>query len=193
MIDNMKKLISDRIRESIEVKEACLQSEISNMEKAAKAVISSLKKGGSLIVFGNGGSASDSQHIVAELVGRFKKDRRPLNAVCLNTNTSTLTAVANDYGYELVFSRQVEAIGKKGDVALGISTSGNSRNVIKAIKKARSLSMVTIGLSGCGGGNLKRECDISIIVPSSDTPRIQESHTMICHILCELIEDRLSR
>ena len=183
----MKKLIEERIRQSIDVKEAVIKSQIENIEKAAKAIIASLKSGGKVLIFGNGGSAADSQHIAAELVGRFKKERKPFAAIALTTNTSVLTAIANDYGYEAAFSRQVEALGKPGDVAIGISTSGNSPNVIGALKKAKALGLKTIGLSG-DGGKLKAACDISIAVPSKDTPRIQESHIMIGHIICELVE-----
>jgi len=184
----MKKLIKERIKESMEVKERFGEAEIENIEKAAKAIIASLKAGGKVLVFGNGGSAADSQHIAAELVGRFKKERKPFAAIALTTNTSALTAIANDYGYEAAFSRQVEALGRPGDVAIGISTSGNSPNVIEAVKKAKALGLKTIGLSG-DGGKLKAVCDISIAIPSKDTPRIQESHIMIGHIICELVED----
>jgi len=183
----MRELIRQRIKESIDVKERLSEAEIENIEKAAKAIIASLKSGGKVLIFGNGGSAADSQHIAAELVGRFRKERKPLAAIALTTNTSTLTAIANDYGYEAVFSRQVEALAKRGDVALGISTSGNSPNVIEAVKKAKALGLVTIGLSG-DGGKLKAACDILIAVPSKDTPRIQEAHIMIGHIICELVE-----
>ena len=187
----MKEKIKKIIKESMEVKESLSKAETVNIEKAAKAIIESLKSGGKLLVFGNGGSAADSQHMVAELVGRFKKERRPLAAIALTTNTSTLTAIANDYGYEAVFSRQVKALGSPGDVAFGISTSGNSKNVIEAIKKAKGIGLKTIGLIGAGGGKMKSECDISIIVPSGDTPRIQEAHLVVCHIICELIEEEL--
>ncbi|MBN1527254.1 MAG: SIS domain-containing protein, partial [Candidatus Omnitrophica bacterium] len=158
----MKILISERIEESIRVKESVLWKEVRNIEKAAKLMIASLRRGGKIIVFGNGGSAADSQHIVAELVGRFLKERKALAAVALTTNTSTLTALANDYGYDVVFSRQVEALGKKGDVALGISTSGNSPNVIAAIKKARAMGLATVGLSGGNGGALKKASRVCI-------------------------------
>jgi D-sedoheptulose 7-phosphate isomerase len=189
----MKDLIRNRIIENIAAEERLLESEAAKIAEAAKAVISSLKKGGCLFVFGNGGSAADSQHIVAELVGRFKKERRPIAAVALTTNSSTMSALANDYGYEVTFSRQLEALAGKGDIALAISTSGNSRNVIAAVKKARSLGVKTIGLTGGDGGVLKREADISIVAPSKETPRIQESHILIGHIICELIENQMSR
>ena len=187
----MKKTIKDIIKESVKAKNRLLESESENIEKAARLIIGSLRKGGKLIVFGNGGSAADSQHMVAELVGRFKKERKALGAIALTTNTSTITALANDYGYDATFSRQIEALGRDGDVALGISTSGNSKNVLKAIKKAKALGITTIALAGKKGGSLGKACDLAIIVPSDDTPRIQESHLLICHILCELVEKEM--
>lgn len=187
----MNKKIEDSIRESIKTKESLLKYQADNIEKAASVITAAIKKGGKLLVFGNGGSAADSQHIAAELVGRFKLERKPLPAIALTTDTSALTAIANDYGYDLVFSRQIEALGHAGDVALGISTSGNSKNVIEALKKARSLGLVTISLTGGTGGKIMEESDISVTVPSNDTPRIQESHNMIGHILCGLIEEDL--
>lgn len=187
----MKRLIKEIIEDSIRAKKDLLKDETANIEKASKAIIKSLKRGGKVLVFGNGGSAADSQHIVAELIGRFKKERRPIPAIALTTNTSTISALANDYGYDVTFSRQIEALGTRRDAAIGISTSGNSRNVVEAVKRAKSLGLVTIGLTGGNGGQLKRECDISIVVGSKSTPRIQESHIMIGHIICELIERRL--
>ncbi|MFH0764245.1 MAG: D-sedoheptulose 7-phosphate isomerase [Candidatus Omnitrophota bacterium] len=189
----MKNLIKKRIAESIKVKESLCKAELDSIETAARTIVKSLKAGGKLLVFGNGGSAADSQHIAAELVGRFKKERRALPAIALTANTSTITAIANDYGYDVTFSRQIEALGKPGDVALGISTSGNSKNVIEAVKKAKNIGMKTVSLSGCGGGKLKGECEISIAIDSKDTPRIQESHILIGHILCELIEEEFTK
>lgn len=185
----MKNKISQAIKDSIAVKESVIKDNILNIESAAKAMIASLENGGKILVFGNGGSAADSQHFAAELVGRFKKERRAMGAIALSVNTSTLTAIANDYGYEASFSRQVEALGKRGDIAFGISTSGNSKNVIAAVKKAHELGLKTIGLLGCGGGELAKICDVSIAIGSKDTPRVQESHITIIHILCELIEN----
>lgn len=185
----MQKTIIQVIKDSIAVKESVAKGQVANIEAAAKAIIASLENGGKILIFGNGGSAADSQHFAAELVGRFKKERRALGAIALSVNTSTLTAIANDYGYEASFSRQVEALGKTGDIAFGISTSGNSRNVIAAVKKARDLGLKTIGLLGCDGGELAKTCDISIVAGSADTPRVQESHITIIHILCELIEN----
>jgi len=185
----MRNKISQAIKESIKVKESVFKDQILNIESAARTMIASLKNGGKILVLGNGGSAADSQHFAAELVGRFKKERRALGAIALSVNTSTLTAIANDYGYEASFSRQIEALGKKGDIAFGISTSGNSKNVIAAIKKAHELGLKTIGLLGSGGGELAKICDILINIGSKDTPRVQESHITVIHILCELIED----
>jgi D-sedoheptulose 7-phosphate isomerase len=185
----MRKKIEESIKNSISVKEAVNKTQLTYIEKAAQEIIGCLKAGGKLLIFGNGGSAADSQHIAAELVGRFKMDRKALSAIALTTDTSTLTAIANDYGYDAVFSRQVEALGAEGDVALGISTSGNSKNVIDALNKARSMGLRTIALTGDDGGKAKTVADISINVPSRDTPRIQESHIMIGHILCDLIEN----
>ena len=187
----MRKVIENYIKDSIAAKNELLKLQVVNIESAAKAIIESLKAGKKLLVFGNGGSASDSQHIAAELVGRFKMERKALPAIALTANTSILTAIGNDYGYEAVFSRQIEALGVAGDVALGISTSGNSKNVIEALRKAHALGMKTIALSGGDGGNMKREADISIIVATKDTPRVQESHIMIAHIICALVEDRI--
>lgn len=187
----MRKAIKKFIEDSIRVKEDLQKDQIGNIEKAATVIIKSLKEGGKLFIFGNGGSAADSQHIAAELIGRFKKERKALPAIALTTNTSTLTALGNDYGYDATFARQIEALGDKKDVALGISTSGKSRNVIEAVKKAKAKGLVTIVLSGGDGGALTKEADISIVVPSRDVPRIQESHIMIGHIICELVEDKL--
>lgn len=152
---------------------------------------SALGDGKKLLVMGNGGSAADAQHFAAEIIGRFKLERRALPAVALTTDTSVLTAIGNDYGFDAVFSRQVEGLGAPGDVVVGISTSGNSANVLAALAKARELGCRTIALLGRDGGTIKTVADISIIVPSSDTPRIQEGHITIIHIICDLLEKRL--
>jgi len=188
----MEESIKNLIKDSIKVKGDLLKSHtVGDIAKAAQAIVKSLKGGGKLLVFGNGGSASDSQHIVAELVGRFKKERAPLKAIALTTNTSIITALANDYNYDITFSRQLEALGKKGDTALGLSTSGNSKNVVEALRKAKAIGLTAICLTGGNGGTLKGIADISIVVDSKDTPRIQEAHIMIGHILCELIEEEM--
>jgi len=185
----MKEKIIDSIKESIKVKDSLLAVEVINIEKAVKMIIGSLKSGGKLLICGNGGSAADSQHIAAELVGRFKRERKAIAAIALTANTSILTAIANDYGYDVTFARQVEALARPCDVLLGISTSGNSKNVLAAIDKAREIGCKVIGLLGGEGGAIKKKCDIAITVASKDTPRVQESHILIGHILCELIEE----
>ncbi|OGO29026.1 MAG: phosphoheptose isomerase [Chloroflexi bacterium RBG_16_52_11] len=150
-----------------------------------------LAKGGTLFWCGNGGSAADSQHLAAELVGRFKKDRRALRSIALTTDTSVLTCVANDYSFDDIFARQVEALGRPGDVLIGISTSGNSENVLRAFKAAKEMSMMTIALLGKGGGPAKELADHALVIPSDSTARIQEAHILIGHILCDLIEQEL--
>jgi len=187
----MRDKIARILKDSIEVKKRLVDSQSGNIEKACGVICDALGRGGKILIFGNGGSAADSQHMAAELVGRFKKERKALAAIALTANTSNITALANDYGYDIIFSRQLEALGAKGDVALGISTSGNSKNVIGAIKAAKAIGMKTIGLTGAGGGQMADICDLLIAVDSKDTPRIQESHVTIIHIICELVEERL--
>jgi D-sedoheptulose 7-phosphate isomerase len=159
--------------------------------KSAKICIKSLNNGGKILLFGNGGSAADSQHLAAELVGRYKISRRGLPAISLNTDTSIITSVGNDFGYDNVFERQVEALANKNDVVIGISTSGNSRNVINGLKMANKLHCNTIGLSGKDGGEMQSICNINLNISSSNTPRIQEMHILIGHTLCHLIEQDL--
>jgi len=152
-----------------------------------------LKNGHKILLCGNGGSAADAQHIAAELSGRYKSDRRGLPGIALTTDTSVLTAVGNDFGFDRIFDRQVEALAREGDVLIGISTSGHSKNVVRALSLARNMGCRTIGLSGRDGGVMSEFCDINIIVPSEDTPRIQEMHIMIGHIICQAIDDTCSR
>jgi D-sedoheptulose 7-phosphate isomerase len=159
--------------------------------QAAVVMADCLRAGGKLLFFGNGGSAADAQHLAAEFVGRFVLERRGLPAVALTTDSSILTAIGNDYGFDRVFSRQIEALGQAGDVAFGISTSGNSPNVIAAFKQARSQQLKTIGLAGKDGGQMRRCCDIPLIVTSTNTARVQECHITIGHLLCELAENDL--
>ena len=184
----MDKTIEQIFKESIRVKERTLGSSHTAILKAAMAIKKALRFKAKVLFFGNGGSAADSQHMAAELVGRFRKERRALAAIALTTDTSILTSIGNDYGYEQVFARQIEALGAPGDVAVGISTSGNSKNVIAALKAAKKRRMITISLTGNGGGALAKISDININVPSKDTARIQETHICVGHILCELIE-----
>jgi D-sedoheptulose 7-phosphate isomerase len=150
-----------------------------------------VRRGGKILLFGNGGSASDAQHIAAELVVRYKSDRLPIAAIALTTDTSTLTACANDFGYDRIFERQIEAIGRKGDVAFAISTSGRSANVIKGLRQARTMGLQTVGLSGGIGGGMREFCDSLIVVPSSVTSRVQEMHITIGHMICKSLEERL--
>lgn len=181
-------LVRNRILDSIKVKKISLESEAKKIVDASRLIYNSLRDGGKVVLFGNGGSAADAQHIAGELMGKFKIDRKALPALALTVNTSVLTATANDYSYGYVFERQIEGIGRKGDVAVGISTSGTSENVIKGLKKAKEKGMHTIGLSGEGGGKMKDICDICIEAKSKDTPRIQEFHITVGHIICELVE-----
>jgi D-sedoheptulose 7-phosphate isomerase len=153
----------------------------------------SLKSGGKILIFGNGGSAADAQHIAAELVGRYKAERKGLAAIALTTDTSALTSIGNDYGYKRVFDRQVEALANKGDAVIGISTGGSSANVISALNLANKLGCKTIGLSGRDGGEMNTLCDINLVVPAEDTPRIQEMHIVIGHTICHLIDQEFSR
>ena len=185
---NPLSVIKRDLKESSKVKIKLLKLAPS-IEKTARAVIASLKKGGKVISCGNGGSASDSQHLVAELVGRFNREKRPLPAISLTVNTSIITAVGNDYGYDYVFSKQLEANGKKGDILFAISTSGNAKNVSEAVLCAKKMKIKTIGLTGKNGGRLAEICDIPLVVPSNSTARIQEAHITVIHILCGLIEE----
>lgn len=187
----MRDRIKEILLESIHVKEGILREQIGDIIDAANILIDCLKKGGKVILCGNGGSASDSQHIAAELVGRFKKERAGMAAIALTTNTSILTAVANDYNYDVVFSRQVEALGRKNDVLIGISTSGKAKNVAMAVKAAKKMGIKTIALTGGDGGELAKLVDVPIIVKSAVTARIQEAHITIGHIICEQIEEEL--
>jgi D-sedoheptulose 7-phosphate isomerase len=162
---------------------------ISDLERFADILISCFKNGGKVLVFGNGGSAADAQHICGELVGRFLIERRPLSALALTTDTSILTALGNDYDFEKIFLRQVEAHGCEGDVAWGISTSGNSRNVLSALQRAKEMGLITTGLLGNGGGKSLPYCDCAIVVDENCTPRIQEVHVIAYHIICAIVEE----
>jgi len=191
-VDSMSCQIAKRLEESILIKQAVAKSKIREIEGMAKLIISAYRTGGKVVLFGNGGSAADAQHIACELVGRFALKRRAFPAIALTTNTSTLTAVANDYGYNAVFSRQVEALVNEKDVVVGISTSGDSPNVVEAIEMAKMKGARTIGLSGGNGGKLAKVADLVLVVPSDSPPRIQEAHITIGHIVCELVEKELS-
>ncbi len=184
----MEDIIISDLKESIEVKKEVMRILPAKITEGARWVIEAIKNKKKVLIFGNGGSAADAQHIASELVGRFKMDRRGLPAIALTTDTSILTSVSNDYGFETAFSKQVEALAAEGDVVIGISTSGHSKNVIKAIEVAKEKRAKTIGLTGGDGGKLAEIVDLAIIVPSNNTPRIQESHITIGHIICNLVE-----
>jgi len=190
--DSMQAEIAKRLEESAQTKKAIARNQISTIESIVQFIITAYKAGGKVVLFGNGGSAADAQHIASELVGRFMINRRAFPAIALTTNASTLTAVANDCGYETVFSRQVEALVNEKDVVIGISTSGNSSNMIEAMKMAKMKKAKTIGLTGGNGGKLAEVVDLALIVPSDSTPRIQEAHITIGHIVCELVEREMS-
>lgn len=187
----MRDRIKDLLLESIQVKEELLRRNINQIVEITNLVIDCLKKGGKVILFGNGGSASDSQHIAAELIGRFKKDRDALPAIALTANTSIITALANDYGYTKIFAKQIEALGGKNDIVIGISTSGKAKNVLCGVEQAQKMGIKTAALTGADGGELAKLADISLIVPSCVTARIQEAHITIGHIICEIAEETL--
>ena len=178
-------------RESIEAKKAFFDSHAEAVARAAELIITSIKAGGKVLIFGNGGSAADAQHIAAELVNRFNYDRPPIAAIALTTDTSILTSVGNDSSFDELFERQVRALGRRDDVALAISTSGNSPNVLRAVDAAHELGIKTIALAGRDGGKLAGAVDVALVVDARSTQRIQETHITIGHILCELIEDAL--
>ncbi len=188
----MIKMIDDQMQKHLQTTQKSID-EIQNYIFTACVIITdTLAKGGKVLLCGNGGSAADAQHIAAELTGRYKSDRKGLAAIALTTDSSALTAISNDFGYDRVFDRQVEALANDGDLLIGISTSGNSKNVNSALKTAKEIGCRTVGLSGKGGGEMSNFCDINIIVPSNDTPRVQEIHILIGHIMCQAVDDALS-
>ena len=187
----MDKLIQKRFKESAEVKARFLKENLPKLLESIKLVSHAFEAGNKLFFFGNGGSAADAQHIVAEFVNRYIMDRPPLPAIALTTDTSVLTSVSNDMAFIDIFSRQIKALGKEGDVAVGISTSGNSANVIQAFEVAKEMGMRTIAFTGNDGGILAKLADIALIVSSNSTPRIQETHILVGHLLCEMVEHHL--
>ena len=187
----MRDVIKKNFSDHLDVINKVLESNIDSIDEFGDLLTTCLESDGTIFWCGNGGSASDSQHRSAELVGRFNKDRRALRSIALTTDTSILTSVGNDYGFKEIFSRQLEALGSSGDVLVGISTSGNSENIIRAFKVAKNLGITTLALTGKDGGNLKTISDHYLIVTSESTARIQESHILIGHILCDLIEKKL--
>jgi D-sedoheptulose 7-phosphate isomerase len=189
----LQDLVRARIQSSIELKQVLLADSAFHdlVAHVAMQIVKSLRAGGKVMFFGNGGSAADAQHLAAEFTGRYLKERRALPALALHANTSSLTAIGNDYGFEFVFARQLEALGKEGDVAVGISTSGNSPNVLRALEAAKSKSIYTVALAGKTGGKMKQLADCTICIPSDDTPRIQECHILTGHLICEIAEEML--
>ena len=184
--------IKNYLYESAEVKRQVADTLVNEIAKVVDVVFKSFATGGKVLLMGNGGSAGDAQHIAAEFVGRYKNERKALPAIALTVNTSAITAIGNDYGYDLIFDRQVEALCAEGDSVIGISTSGNSENVVRAFERAKKMGATTVALLGKSGGKAKNIADIAIVIPSEDTARIQESHITIGHIICELVEKRLS-
>ena len=188
----MKKIIEFEFNEHLKTTKATMDCIYESVESAAQICIDALKNSRKILIFGNGGSAADAQHIAAELVGRYKVERKGLPAIALTTDSSALTCISNDYGYEQVFSRQVEALANTGDVAIGISTGGTSTNVISALDIAKNIGCKAIGFSGRDGGEMNAICDVNLVVPDDDTPRIQEMHILIGHTICQLIDNEFS-
>jgi D-sedoheptulose 7-phosphate isomerase len=188
-----KTIIQNRIKESIEVKTSLLNDALllAQIEVAVDQIIAVFKRGNKLLLCGNGGSAADAIHLAAEFSGRYYLDRKPLNAEALNVNVAAITAVSNDYGFSLLFARMLEAKAQKGDLLWLFSTSGNSENIINAANKAKEIGVKTIAFTGENGGKLNNICDVVVKIPSKDTPRIQEAHIMLGHIICELVENKL--
>ena len=187
--------IKKALKKSLNTVEASLNdsSLISSLDKIIDVCINSLNNGGKVIFAGNGGSASDAQHLAAELIGRLTYDRGPISALALSTNTSTLTAISNDYSFDEIFSRQIQGLAKKGDIFVGISTSGNSSNIIKAFEQSKKQNVLCIGFTGKTGGKMLDKCDYAICVPEESTANIQEAHIMVGHILCSCIQDGLKK
>ena len=188
-MEKIKKIIQS----SIETKQQVLQNEelLITLSEVVNRIVTAFNNGKRVYFCGNGGSAADAQHLAAEFSGRFYTDRKALPAEALHCNTSYLTAVANDYGYDVVYSRMIDGIGQSGDVLIGLSTSGNSANIVKAFEVAKEKKMITIAFTGISGGQMKSVCDYLINIPSTDTPRIQESHIMLGHIICQLVEEKM--
>jgi len=189
----MLSTISKEFKSHLETINNVMDNMEDDIQTASEIIVNALKNGNKILLCGNGGSAADAQHIAAELTGRYKTERRGLAGIALTTDTSALTAIGNDYGYDRIFDRQVEALANKGDILLGISTSGNSTNVVNALKLAQELECKTVGFSGRTGGDMNDVCNINIIVPSDNTPRIQEMHILFGHIICQIIDDNFKQ
>jgi D-sedoheptulose 7-phosphate isomerase len=193
MQQHIEQLIKDRIQRSIAVKQALLDDSTvrSSVAKVTAEIVRALSSGGTIFFFGNGGSAADAQHLAAEFTGRYLRERSAWPAMALSVNTSSLTAIGNDYGFDIVFARQLEAFGRPGDVAVGITTSGNSPNVVRALETAKSKGMFTVALTGGKGGLVKKIADCALCVRSAETPRIQECHILLGHVICEIVEQEM--
>ena len=189
----MKQIISNEFQAHLQTINNVIETMESKLEEASKLAVETLKNGNKILLCGNGGSAADAQHIAAELTGRYKTERRGLPAIALTTDTSAITAIGNDFGYDRVFDRQVEALANKGDLIIGISTSGNSKNILNALEISREHGCQTLGFSGRDGGLMNELCDINLVVPSNDTPRIQEMHILFGHIICQIIDNEFSK
>ena len=188
----MKKTIYNEFQSHLETIVKVIEHMQGDLETASSLVVNTLKNGNKILLCGNGGSAADAQHIAAELTGRYKTERKGLAGIALTTDTSAITAIGNDYGYDRIFDRQFEAIASSGDLLIGISTSGNSKNIISALKLAKQMNCKTIGFSGKDGGAMNELCDINLVVPSDNTPRIQEMHILFGHTICQIVDDNLS-
>ena len=188
----MIKTIQEEFQSHLNTISSVINNMEEDLEKASIIIVDALKNGNKILLCGNGGSAADAQHIAAELTGRYETERRGLPGIALTTDTSALTAISNDYGYDRVFDRQVESLANKGDLLLGISTSGNSSNVVNALKLGKELGCKTLGFSGRDGGNMNEVCDVNLIVPSNNTPRIQEMHILFGHTICQIVDNELS-
>jgi len=185
----MQQTIKTEFNSHLETIQMVINTMQKYLEEASKLIIDTLKAGNKILLCGNGGSAADAQHIAAELTGRYKTERKGLAGIALTTDTSALTAIGNDYGYERIFDRQVESLAREGDLIIGISTSGNSKNVINALKLGKNLGCRTVGFSGRDGGEMNTVCDINLVVPSNNTPRIQEMHILFGHTICQCIDN----
>ncbi len=188
----MKKTIYHEFQSHLETIIRVIEHLQDDVQFASSLVVDTLKNGNKILLCGNGGSAADAQHIAAELTGRYKTERKGLAGIALTTDTSAITAIGNDYGYDRIFDRQFEALANEGDLLIGISTSGNSKNIISALKLAKQMNCKTIGFSGRDGGKMTELCDINLIVPSDDTPRIQEMHILFGHTICQIVDENLS-
>ena len=186
----VKQTIKDEFSSHLETINKVIETMEESLVQASQLAVETLKNGNKILLCGNGGSAADAQHIAAELTGRYKTERRGLPAIALTTDSSVLTSIGNDYGYDRVFDRQVEALANIGDLIIGISTSGNSKNIINALKLGREIGCKTLGFSGHDGGDMNNVCDINLVVPSDETPRIQEMHILFGHIICQLIDNK---